>query len=88
MAEVTPQEAAEAILAAAPRNKGGQPKGGTNQARTVSQKAGAFTGRALKALWALADTTKDDKVKAACLVELLERAHGIGPVYQWVRVQT
>ena len=87
MSEVSIGEAAKAALAP-PKHPGGRPKGARNKARSVSQRAGAFTGRALKALWQLADTTKDDKVKAACLVELLERAHGIGPVYQWVRVQT
>ncbi len=38
MAEVTLQDAAQAAIADAPRNKGGRPKGARNKARSVSQK--------------------------------------------------
>ena len=81
MAEVTLQEAAQGALVEKKGNfKPGHPKFGGRQkgaaglaSRDVSASAAKYTARCLRELWALAKATADDKVKAQCLIELLER---------------
>ncbi len=87
MAEVTLQEAAQGALVEKKGNfKPGHPKFGGRQegaaglaSRDVSAPAAKYTARCLRELWALAKATADDKVKAQCLIELLERGHGKVP---------